>query len=94
MALMFQVSDFGQTFATRERGDELRRLLLEQAKGHDEVIVDFDGVTSVSYSFADEFLGKLVAEASLLLTQRNLSPRVEAIAERAVARRTGSAVAC
>jgi len=94
MALMFQLSEFGQTFATRDRGDELRRTLLERAHGQDAVVVDFAGVTSVSYSFADEFLGKLCADAGLRLERRNLTPRIAAIADRAVARRAGSTIAC
>lgn len=94
MALMFQVSDFGQTFATRERGAELRRLLLERADGYDGVIVDFAGVANVSYSFADEFLGKLCAERPVHVERRNLSQRVADVVDRAVARRTSSAVTC
>jgi anti-anti-sigma regulatory factor len=94
MALTFQLSDFGRAFATRERGDELRRLLLEQAAGQDAVVVDFAGVASVSYSFADEFLAKLYADDSLQVEQRNLSPRVAEIAKRAVGRRSDSALSC
>jgi hypothetical protein len=94
MALMFRVSDHGHAFATRERGAELRRVLLEEAVGHAEVVVDFNGVANVSYSFADEFVGKLCEAAPLRVTQRNLSQRVANIVERAVARRTGSALPC
>jgi hypothetical protein len=94
MALTFQVNEFGHTFATRERGDVLRRRLLEQCKGHDVVIVDFDGVTNVSYSFADEFLGKLYAEGSIQVERRNLSARVQDVVDRAVSRRAEDVVTC
>jgi hypothetical protein len=94
MALTFQVNEFGRTFATRERGDALRRELLKLAEGHDVVVVDFDGVMSVSYSFADELVGKLCAEELLHVELRNLSPRVQEIVNRAVARRTQDPVAC
>jgi len=94
MALTFQVNDFGRTFATRERGDELRRQLLEQAEGHDVVILDFDGVTNVSYSFADEFVGRLCVDEPVRVECRNLATRVQSIVDRAIARRTEDAVAC
>jgi len=94
MAPTFQVSEFGRTFATRERGDALRRDLLKLAEGHDLAVVDFDGVMSVSYSFADEFVGKLCTEESLQVDLQNLSPRVREIVDRAVARRTHDQVAC
>lgn len=93
MALMFTLSDFGQTFATRERAAELREDLVRRAAEHDEVIVDFAGVTNVSYSFADEFLGKLCADATVRVHAENLAPRVARIADRAVERRAGCAVA-
>jgi hypothetical protein len=93
MALMFILSDFGQTFATRERAAQLREELMDKAVDHEEVIVDFDGVTNVSYSFADEFLGKLCADTTLRVQPKNLAPRVALIANRAVARRGGCAVA-
>lgn len=94
MALVFTLSDFGQTFATRERGAELREELLRRAGDQDDVLVDFEGVTNVSYSFADEFLARLCAEAPMRVRPANLSPRIAGIAERAVERRSGGAVAC
>ena len=93
MALVFTLSDFGHTFATRERGVELREKLLLQAGGDQEVVVDFAGVTNVSYSFADEFLAKLCADAAVRVRPRNLSERVAGIADRAIERRAGT-VAC
>jgi hypothetical protein len=50
-------------------------------------------VTNVSYSFADEFLGKLYAESSVGVRVKNLSPQLATIANRAVERRAGVAVA-
>jgi hypothetical protein len=94
MTLTFQVKEFGRTFATRERGNGLRGELLKLAEGHDVVVVDFDGVMSVSYSFADELVGKLCADEPIHVELRNLSPRVQEIVDRAVARRAQDSVAC
>jgi anti-anti-sigma regulatory factor len=93
MALMFTLSDFGQTFATRERGAELREQLLGQVADHDEIVVDFAGVTNVSYSFADEFLAKLCVEAGVPVRRTSVTPQIARIADRAVERRTGT-LAC
>lgn len=93
MALTFTLNDFGTTFATRERGAELRGELLDRATG-EEVVVDFAGVTNISYSFADEFLGKLCADAETRVSTVNVAPRLAEIAARAVARRTAGAVSC
>ncbi|HMJ03912.1 MAG TPA: STAS-like domain-containing protein [Conexibacter sp.] len=94
MALKFTVRDFGQTFATRERGAELREELRRRADEGDEVIVDFADVTNVSYSFADEFLGKLCADPTLSVSPQNLAPSVARVAHRAIERRTDGAMAC
>ena len=61
MVTRFLLSEFGTSFATRGRGQELREQALERAGGSSTLIVDFAGVQHVSYSFADEFAGKLVA---------------------------------
>lgn len=93
MALMFRLGDFGQSFATRERGEELREALLRALDDRGEVVIDFAGVTTVSYSFADEFLGKLCAEHPVKVRSANISPRVARIAGRATERRAGCALA-
>lgn len=93
MALTFTLSEFGRTFATRERGAELRELLQQRAAEHEEVVIDLAQVTNVSYSFADEFLGKLFADDTLRVRQANATERVARIADRAIRRRTGCAVA-
>jgi hypothetical protein len=57
----FLLSEFGTSFATRGRGQELREQALKRAGDSSTLIVDLAGVQHVSYSFADEFAGKLVA---------------------------------
>ncbi|HVP02038.1 MAG TPA: DUF4325 domain-containing protein [Solirubrobacteraceae bacterium] len=95
MALLLRMRDFGTTFGTRERGAELREALLARASGEPILVIDFDEVTNVSYSFADEFVGKLAAEPGdrFELDLRNMRESVERTVETARQRRTG-ALAC
>jgi hypothetical protein len=90
--LRYVLKDFGTSFATRARGRELREGLASAARTG-AVEVDFAGVTNVSYSFADEFVGKLSA-AGVELACVNMVPAVERSVTRAVGRRTGSPVGC
>lgn len=62
MALLFSLREHGTTFATRGRGAELRETVLARSVHDSAVTIDFEGVTHVSYSFADEFVGRLAAE--------------------------------
>lgn len=93
----FSLREFGQTFATRGRGKELREELLARMAGEDVVEVDFAGVTNVSYSFADEFFGVLMTSAGAdVPTARlvNVEPTVERVVGDAVGRRRGDPVTC
>lgn len=94
MATRFKLNEFSQTFATRERGTELRAELAERVGDQGSVIVDFDGVTNISYSFADEFLGKLCAAGEMKVVVENARPGVARIANRAVQRRAGFVASC
>jgi hypothetical protein len=95
MPLLFQLRDFGRVFATRERGAELRTELLSRST-EDDVVVDFDGVTNVSYSFADEFLGVLVSGeiASRSVEPVNMQGSVDRVVRHALSRRRGEPIAC
>ncbi len=94
MALHFTLNEFGRAFATRGRGTELREQLLARAGDQDHVIVDFAGVTNVSYSFADEFAGKLAAESGRRVESVNMAPSVARTVESAVDRRVDHPIAC
>jgi hypothetical protein len=52
----------GQAFSTRARGEEIRAEIEQMAAASSEVLIDFAGVRSVSYSFADEAIGVIVSE--------------------------------
>ena len=89
MVTRFLLSEFGVSFATRGRGEELRKQALKRAGAASTLIVDFAGVAHVSYAFADEFVGKLVAEGDDLTVEvTNASGIVGRTVEDAVRRRT------
>lgn len=88
MAFVLSLHEFGRTFATRERGAELRDTVLTRCID-EPLIVDFAGVTNVSYSFADEFVGRLSCvrpDIELL----NMASAVEPIVRRARERRSSA----
>jgi STAS-like domain of unknown function (DUF4325) len=93
MALRYSLSEHGRAFATRGRASELRDELLAQAAG-DDVVLDFAGVTNVTYSFADELLGKLIAEDAVHVEPVNMVASVALTVRRAVERRAGRIISC
>jgi hypothetical protein len=92
MPLRYILMDFGASFATRGRGRDLREDLVAKASAS-RIVVDFAEVTNVSYSFADEFVGKLVADG-YDLDVVNMAPSVERSVRRAMTRRAGASVGC
>jgi anti-anti-sigma regulatory factor len=83
----FSLSEFGTSFATRGRGEELRREILERAAGAESIVIDLDGVEHVSYSFADELLAKLCAQGTVGVEIVGAEPGVGQIVDQAVQRR-------
>jgi hypothetical protein len=57
----YQLARRGHAFSTRVRGEEIRIEIEGIAGSSDEVLIDFAGVRSVSYSFADELVGTFVS---------------------------------
>jgi hypothetical protein len=47
----------GQAFSTRARAEQIRVEIEQLAAGDRDVLIDFEGVGSVSYSFVDELIG-------------------------------------
>ena len=89
MVTRFLLSEFGTSYATRGRGQELREQALKRAGGSSTLIVDFAGVQHVSYSFADESAGKLVAGGDDLAVEvAHASETVGRAIDDAVRRRT------
>jgi STAS-like domain of unknown function (DUF4325) len=61
--MRFSLSSYGRAFSTRPRGVALLSELEGKASDARNVEIDFSGVTSISYSFADEFVGVLFQRA-------------------------------
>lgn len=62
----FRLVNHGSVFSTRDRGIRLLAdLAKERAQNQEdrELTIDFEGVHSVTSSFADEFVGKLMQRA-------------------------------
>lgn len=76
------MTDFGRSFATRERAVEIAG----QTPSGKELFVDFDGVVVLSPSFADEFVGEL-AERVEIIQFDNLSEELGSLMERTILRR-------
>jgi hypothetical protein len=96
MALLFSLREFGQAFATRGRGEELRNEFLARSAGQEVTKIDFTDVTNVSYSFADEFLGVLVSSTrdAPRVELVNMAESVERVVTQAMSRRRGEPVPC
>jgi hypothetical protein len=94
MAAHFPLGRHGRAFASRERGRELRELAQTRALDNDTLVIDFSDVTNVTYSFADEFVGRLSSESSLLVQCENMAAAVAGPVRRAVERRTGQTLVC
>jgi hypothetical protein len=93
MVARFNLAERGRAFATRGRAQELRAEAIALA-GSQELIVDFEGVAHVTYSFADELLGKLRSEHGICVTPINMVRHVERVVDRALISRAGPLSQC
>lgn len=55
----YRLSQDGTVFSTRARAEEIRANVESLVRGRPAVVLDFDGVRSISFSFADELFGVL-----------------------------------
>lgn len=61
--LVIKVKSFSFGYATRSAGEKARNIainLVAQSNAKQLVLIDFDGISIMSSSFADEFIGKLI----------------------------------
>lgn len=82
MATEMKLSQYGVTFATRERS----WTLVERLSADRELTLDFAGVKAVSPSFVDGLIGALAPRTSRV-TICGLAPEFEQLVERVVERR-------
>ena len=57
-----KLKETGEILGLRETGSRLRKLIETAVKQEEPVLIDFDGVESVSSSFADELFAKIYIE--------------------------------
>ena len=88
MPVSIQMAEYGSTMATRQRGSELRAEVQRIAGDTGQVLLDFQGVLSISNSFADEFFGPLViVKSGLSFELLNARHEVRRVVEQVVERR-------
>lgn len=91
--IVYPLANRSSGTGTRKSGSALRTEIINLSRQANKIIVlDFEGVGVVSSSFADELVGKLVADVGFIaFTQRfrlrNMNAFVEAITNRAVSQR-------
>ena len=93
--LRFVLCEEASGFGTRIAGERVRNKVLNYLRRLDKpssINIDFTGVSVISSSFADEFIGKLISELGFirftkLITMTNVTQTVEAILNRSVSQR-------
>ena len=91
----FVVSAETTGYGTRIAGIRVRNKILNYLRRLDApsgINIDFSGISMISSSFADEFIGKLIAELGFLRFTKiinliNVSPSIESILNRSVSQR-------
>ncbi|MBP6827156.1 MAG: STAS-like domain-containing protein [Saprospiraceae bacterium] len=92
-AVAFRLADAKTGIGTRESGKRIRTDLInmfnDTKKG---IIIDFDGLTVISSSFADELVGKMLVYFGFfgfnqIVRLKNMNQTIQAIVERSVAQR-------
>jgi hypothetical protein len=64
--MRYRVADHGRVFSTRDRGAQILSDFSSfyDQNGADTIVLDFAGVLSMTPSFADEFVGELLARSA------------------------------
>lgn len=63
--MLIQLSKFGKFLSTRDIGKIIKSEITSILDGNNNVIVDFEGISQITQSCADEIFGKLVLEIGL-----------------------------
>jgi len=63
--VVFKFSKYGDSMGTRLLGAQIRADLRPLLDGEEKVVLDFCGIDTVTNSFADECIAKLLLEMSL-----------------------------
>jgi hypothetical protein len=84
--MSFRLDEHGAVFSTRPRGRELRQAAVADHVRGQDLHISFDGVQSISYSFADEFLGPLLLGSERVVLE-DVPPHLHRIIKSTMARR-------
>jgi hypothetical protein len=84
--MTFCLSDHGAVFSTRPLGARLRDEALAKRSAGESLTISFEGVQSISYSFADEFLGPIMLSPDAAVLA-NVPPQLHRIILGALERR-------
>ncbi len=96
-AVTFRLADARTGTGTRESGKRIRTDLInmftDTKKG---IVIDFDGLSVISSSFADELVGKMLVHFGFfgfnqIVRLKNMNQTIQAIVERSVAQRMAEA---
>lgn len=91
--IVFKISEKASGTGTRQSGERLRNEVINISTETNKVIViDFEGVSVISSSFADELFGKLVAKYGFFgfnqkFRLKNMNETVQAVLNRSVSQR-------
>ena len=93
--LVISIASESSGFGTRIAGERLRNFILNtiyESDGKQQLVLDFSGISIVSSSFADEFIGKLFVmlgfyKFSRLIKLSSMNETVEAIINRSIGQR-------
>jgi uncharacterized protein DUF4325 len=84
--MSFRLEQHGAVFSTRPKGRTLRQQALSEHARGQEIYVSFAGVQSISYSFADEFLGPLLLGPDRVVLE-DVAPHLHRIINSTLTRR-------
>ncbi|MEX2448034.1 MAG: hypothetical protein WD404_04735 [Solirubrobacterales bacterium] len=84
--MSFRLEQHGAVFSTRPKGRALRQEALSEHVRGEELHVSFAGVQSISYSFADEFLGPLLLGTDRVVLE-DVPPHLHRIIKSTMSRR-------
>lgn len=83
--VVFKFSNYGDSMGTRLLGARIRADLRPLLDGEEKVVLDFTGIDTVTNSFADECIAKLLLEISLEeLKTKTTFKGVTPLAERSI----------
>lgn len=91
--ISYRVSERSSGTGTRQSGERMRNEIINIYRETERVIeIDFQGVSVISSSFADELIGKLVAEYGLfgfmqIFKLKNMNEIIQSIVNRSVSQR-------